>query len=67
MNQMRKHLTLAVICSGYFMVILDAVIVNVALPSLGRELHGGITALQWVVDGYMVAFAGLLLDRRGAA
>lgn len=62
MNQMRKHLTLAVICSGYFMVILDAVIVNVALPSLGRELHGCITALQWVVDGYTVAFAGLLLS-----
>jgi DHA2 family methylenomycin A resistance protein-like MFS transporter len=59
---MRKHITLAVICSGYFMVILDAVIVNVALPSLGRELHGGVSALQWVVDGYTIAFAGLLLS-----
>ena len=59
---MRKHLTLAVICSGYFMVILDAVIVNVALPSLGRELHGAVSDLQWVVDGYTVAFAGLLLS-----
>jgi DHA2 family methylenomycin A resistance protein-like MFS transporter len=43
-------------------VILDAVIVNVALPSLGRELHGGVSALQWVLDGYTVAFAGLLLS-----
>ncbi len=59
---MRKHLTLAVICSGYFMVILDAVIVNVALPAMGRDLHGGISSLQWVVDGYTVAFAGLLLS-----
>jgi DHA2 family methylenomycin A resistance protein-like MFS transporter len=59
---MRKRLTLAVICSGYFMVILDAVIVNVALPSLGRELHGAVSDLQWVVDGYTVAFAGLLLS-----
>src|SRR5437763_16276004 len=69
---MRKQLTLAVICTGYFMVILDAVIVNVALPSLGRELHGAVSDLQWVVDGYTVAFAGLLLsagalgDRLGA-
>lgn len=55
-------MSLAVICSGYFMVILDAVIVNVALPSLGRELGGGVSALQWVVDGYTVAFAGLLLS-----
>jgi DHA2 family methylenomycin A resistance protein-like MFS transporter len=69
---MRKHLTLAVICSGYFVVILDAVIVNVALPSLGHELQGAVSDLQWVVDGYTVAFAGLLLsagalgDRLGA-
>ncbi len=59
---MRRHIPLAIICCGYFMVILDAVIVNVALPSLGRELGGGLSALQWVVDGYTVAFAGLLLS-----
>ncbi len=59
---MRRHIPLAVICSGYFMVILDAVIVNVALPSLGRELGGDVSALQWVVDGYTVSFAGLLLS-----
>jgi MFS transporter, DHA2 family, methylenomycin A resistance protein len=53
--------TLALICTGYFMVILDATVTNVALPSIGRGLHGGITGLQWVVDAYTLAFAALLL------
>jgi EmrB/QacA subfamily drug resistance transporter len=54
------------------MVTLDAVIVNVALPDIHRELAGGITGLQWVVDGYTLLFAALLLsagsltDRIGA-
>ncbi len=57
---------------GAFVVTLDAVIVNVALPAMGRELGGDITGLQWVVDGYTLAFAALLLsagalvDRLGA-
>jgi len=54
------------------MVTLDAVIVNVALPNIRQELAGGITGLQWVVDGYTLMFAALLLsagslsDRIGA-
>jgi MFS transporter, DHA2 family, methylenomycin A resistance protein len=54
------------------MVIVDATIVNVALPSIGRELGGGVSGLQWVIDAYTVVFAGLLLsagslgDRVGA-
>jgi DHA2 family methylenomycin A resistance protein-like MFS transporter len=52
---------LAVICVGYFMVILDATVTNVALPSIGRGLHGSVTGLQWVVDAYTLSFAGLLL------
>jgi EmrB/QacA subfamily drug resistance transporter len=54
------------------MVTLDAVIVNVALPDIRRELAGGISGLQWVVDGYTLMFAALLLsagslaDRVGA-
>lgn len=57
---------------GFFVITLDAVVVNVALPTLGRELGAGITGLQWVVDGYTVMFAALLLsagaltDRIGA-
>src|SRR4051794_12040250 len=69
---MRRHLPLLAICLGYFMVIVDATIVNVALPSIGRELGGATSDLQWIVDAYTVAFAGLLLsagslgDRLGA-
>lgn len=53
--------TLALICTGYFMVILDATVTNVALPSIGRGLHGSVTGLQWVVDAYTLSFAALLL------
>ena len=52
---------LIVICIGYFLVILDATVVNLALPSMGRDLHGGTSDLQWVVDAYTLTFAGLLL------
>ena len=47
---------------GYFMVILDATAVNLTLPALRHELGGGITGLQWVIDGYTLAFAALLLS-----
>jgi EmrB/QacA subfamily drug resistance transporter len=57
---------------GFFLDTLDTVVVNVALPSVGHELHASITGLQWVVDGYTLMFAALLLsagalsDRAGA-
>ncbi len=57
---------------GYLMVIVDATIVNVALPAIGHSLGGGVSDLQWVVDAYTVVFAALLLsagslgDRIGA-
>jgi DHA2 family methylenomycin A resistance protein-like MFS transporter len=60
------------LCLGYFMVILDATVVNVALPDVGASLGGTLATLQWVVDGYTLAFAALLLtggalaDRLGA-
>ncbi|HEX6460040.1 MAG TPA: MFS transporter [Thermoleophilaceae bacterium] len=53
---------LIAICLGYFMVILDATVVNVALPALGHDLGGGVSGLQWVVDAYTLVFAGLLLS-----
>jgi len=64
--------TLAAAVLGFFVITLDAVVVNVALPSVRRDLGGGITGLQWVVDGYTLMFAALLLsagalsDRVGA-
>jgi DHA2 family methylenomycin A resistance protein-like MFS transporter len=57
----RLPLALLVICVGYFLVILDAMVVNVALPAIGHELHAGVAGLQWVVDAYTLSFAGLLL------
>ena len=64
--------SLAAALLGFFVVTLDAVIVNVALPAIRRELAGGMSGLQWVVDGYTLMFAALLLsagslsDRVGA-
>ena len=64
--------TLAAAVLGFFVITLDAVVVNVTLPSIQRDLGGGITGLQWIVDGYTLMFAALLLsagalsDRVGA-
>ncbi len=52
---------LLALCGGYFMVILDVTIVNVAAPAIGRDLSASLTDVQWIVDGYTIAFAGLLL------
>ena len=48
-------------CAGYFLVLLDVTIVNVALPSIRSGLQAGVAGLQWVVDGYAVALAALML------
>jgi DHA2 family methylenomycin A resistance protein-like MFS transporter len=48
-------------CTGMFLVLLDVTIVNVALPSIAADLGASVSALQWVVDGYAVAIASLLL------
>ena len=48
-------------CVGYFLVLLDVTIVNVALPSIDRDLDAGVSGLQWVVDGYALPLAALLL------
>ncbi len=52
---------LALVCLAQFMVVLDVSIVNVALPAIGRDLHYSATGLQWVVNGYVLTFAGFLL------
>lgn len=68
----RPALTLAAALLGFFIVTLDAVVVNVALPTVQRDLGSSISGLQWVVDGYTLMFAALLLtsgvmsDRLGA-
>jgi EmrB/QacA subfamily drug resistance transporter len=52
---------LTIACVAQFMVVLDVSIVNVALPSVGRDLHYSPTGLQWVVNAYVLTFAGFLL------
>lgn len=52
---------LPVLLAGAFMVVLDFFVVNVALPSIATDLHAGETALEWVVAGYGLSFAALLL------
>ncbi len=46
---------------GYFMVMLDTTVVTVALPAIGTDLSGSLSGLQWVSNGYTLAFAALLL------
>ena len=57
----RQPLQLALILVAAFMVVLDFSIVNVALPSIERELHMPADAVQWIVTGYAVSFGGLLI------
>ena len=61
----RRWLILAVLCLSLFLVVVDNLIVNVALPTLSRELNAGTSALQWIVDSYSLVFAGLLLAAGG--
>src|SRR5215212_1835351 len=68
----KPSLALTAAVLGFFIVTFDAVVVNVALPSIRHDFGAGITGLQWVVDGYTLMFAALLLwsgaltDRAGA-
>ena len=52
---------LVLICFAQFMVILDATIVNVALPSIQKDLHLSEGNLQWIVNAYTLVFGGFLL------
>ena len=57
----RRWWALGLLCGAFFMVILDAAIVTVALPSIEKELNFSAQGLQWVVSAYALTFAGLLL------
>src|SRR5215472_14179458 len=54
-------ITLLVTCFGLFMVLLDASIVNVALPTIQADLHANLSDLQWVIDAYTLPLAALML------
>jgi EmrB/QacA subfamily drug resistance transporter len=57
----RKWWTLVAVCVATFMLLLDITIVNVALPSIQRDLHASLSSLQWVVDAYALTLASFLL------
>ncbi|MFJ9413667.1 MFS transporter [Streptomyces sp. NPDC101227] len=57
----RRLAPLLAVCAGYFMVILDVTIINVAVPVVGRDLSASLTGIQWITDGYTLVFAGFLL------
>ena len=57
----RRQLALAVLCISLLIVTLDNTILNVALPTLANELDASSSDLQWIVDAYVLVFAGLLL------
>jgi EmrB/QacA subfamily drug resistance transporter len=57
----RKWFTLAAVAFGLFMIMLDNTVVNVALPSIQRDLGVGLSELEWIVTGYALTFASLML------
>jgi len=61
LTQSRRLLVLAICCMSLFIVGLDVTIVNVALPSIGHDLHAGVAGLQWTIDAYTLVLASLLM------
>src|SRR5580693_3464418 len=57
----RGKVVLALLCAVAFLDFLDTSIVNVALPSIGRDLHFSVQNLQWVLSGYVITYGGFLL------
>ncbi len=61
MSRARRYGVLAICCMSLFIVGMDLTVVNVALPSLGRDLHATVSGLQWVIDAYSIVLASLLM------
>jgi EmrB/QacA subfamily drug resistance transporter len=57
----RRWLALLILCAGFLMIVLDMTIVNVALPSIKNDLGFSQASLAWVVNAYLIAYAGVLL------
>src|SRR5436190_17622507 len=60
-----KWFTLGAACFGLFMAILDNLVVNIALPTIARDLDAKTTQLQWVVSAYTLVFASLQITAGG--
>src|ERR1700722_15490460 len=57
----RRRIILATCCLSLFLITMDVTIVNVALPSIRKDLQAGVAGLQWSIDGYTVVVASFLL------
>ena len=57
----RRWITLAVLCMSLLIIVMDNTILNVAIPSLITDLGASNSEIQWIIDSYMLVFAGLLL------
>src|SRR5258708_28829468 len=66
-GEVRRWRAFALLAVAYFMTVVDLTIVNVALPTIGRDLHFSATSLQWVATAYALTFGGFLLLGGGAA
>ena len=56
-----RWLSLMILCTGFLLIVVDMTIVNVALPSIQRDLRFSQSGLAWVINAYLIAFAGFLL------
>ena len=61
LSRRRRMLILGICCMSLLIVGLDNTIVNVALPSIKRDLHASISGLQWTIDAYLLVLASLLM------
>ena len=61
LSRRRRMLVLAICCLSLFIFGVDSTIVNVALPSIQRDLHASVSGLQWTVDAYTVVIASVLI------
>src|SRR5919199_4915992 len=60
-QEKNRWIALVILCTGFLMIVLDATVVNVALPSIQDDLGFSQSSLAWVVNAYLIAFGGLLL------
>src|SRR6266851_3750127 len=56
-----RWLSLIVLCTGFLLIVVDMTIVNVALPSIQKDLGFSQSGLAWIINAYLIAFGGLLL------
>jgi MFS family permease len=61
----RRWLILAVLCLSMLVVVIDNMVLNIAIPSLIRDLGASTADIQWIIDAYILVFAGLLLTAGG--